>query len=234
VKRVGFRILPGKEPINLAAQSESPDDLRKIYAARFSGHAVYRTSVWKILTSTFFSRWIKPVDTVLDLGCGYGEFINNVSAAKKYAMDLNPSARDLVAPDVELLLQDCSQPWPLAANSLDVVFTSNFFEHLPTKQSLRSTLTEAFRCLKPGGYLIALGPNVKIIAGHYWDFFDHYLPLTELSLEEAMTIIGYQVNATARFLPYTMSMGSQPPLWMLRSIFVSLCCGDCSAISFWS
>jgi hypothetical protein len=40
--------------------------------------------------------------------------------------------------------------------------------------------------------------------------------LTELSLEEAMTIIGYQVNATARFLPYTMSMGSQPPLWMLR------------------
>ena len=30
---------------------------------------------------------------VLDLGCGYGEFINNVSCTKKFAMDLNPTAR---------------------------------------------------------------------------------------------------------------------------------------------
>src|SRR5271168_878153 len=92
---------------------ESPADLKKIYAARFSGHWEYRNKVWRILTANYFSRWIKPDDSVLDLGCGYGEFINNVSATKKYAMDLNPSAKEHVLDGVQLLEQDCSLPWPL-------------------------------------------------------------------------------------------------------------------------
>jgi SAM-dependent methyltransferase len=198
------------------SQSELTADLQKIYAARFSGHEAYRNEVWKILTAEFFSKWIKADHTILDLGCGYGEFSNNVVAKKKYAMDLNPSARSYVVDDVELLQQDCSQTWPLATNSLDTVFTSNFFEHLPTKQALQATLGEAHRCLKPGGRLIALGPNIKYLPGRYWDFFDHYLALTELSLAEAMGMTGFTTEATAKFLPYSMSQGRQPPLWTLQ------------------
>ena len=37
---------------------------------------------------SFFSRWIPADATVLDLGCGYCEFINAVRARKKYAMDV--------------------------------------------------------------------------------------------------------------------------------------------------
>lgn len=202
--------------MKVTSQPESPADLTKIYAARFAGHSQYRNEVWRILTSDFFSRWIKRDHSVLDLGCGYGEFINNMSAARKFAMDLNPSAREHVSKDVQLLEQDCSLPWPLADNSLDVVFTSNFFEHLPTKQALQSTLVEAYRCLRPNGYLIALGPNIKFVPGRYWDFFDHHLALTEQSLSEAMAITGYRVEVIPKFLPYTMSQGSQPPLWALR------------------
>ena len=133
-------------------------------------------------------------------------------------MDLNPSAKDHLSGDVELFEQDCSSPWPLATGSLDVVFTSNFFEHLPTKQALQLALGEAHRCLKPKGRLIALGPNVKFLSGKYWDFFDHHLALTELSLSEVLTMTGYRVEqAIPKFLPYTMSQGSEPPLWTLRA-----------------
>jgi SAM-dependent methyltransferase len=198
--------------------SELPEDLQKLYTTRFTGHEDYRNRIWRILTSEFFSRWVKPTDTVLDLGCGYGEFINNISAGKKYAMDLNPSTRNQVAPDVQFLEQDCSLSWPVPENSLDIVFTSNFFEHLPTKQVLLLTMTEAQRCLKPGGRLIALGPNVKYLTGTYWDFFDHYLPLTELSISELMSLSGLQIEQSIdRFLPYTMSMGHQPALWKVRA-----------------
>ena len=59
--------------------------------------------------------------------------------------------------DVRFLQQDCSTRWPCDDQSLDVVFTSNFFEHLPSKDALKLTLEEAFRCLKPGGKLLAHG-----------------------------------------------------------------------------
>lgn len=197
--------------------SELGAELQRIYNIRFSGREGYRTQVWRILVSEVFSKWLKPSDSVLDLGCGYGEFVNNVQAGAKFAMDLNPSARDHIVPGVHLLVQDCSARWELPDNSLDVVFTSNFFEHLPTKQALQATLLEARRCLKPRGRLIAMGPNVKFLSGEYWDFFDHQLPLTDLSLSEVLVMTGYGVElAIPRFLPYTMSQGFQPPLWTLR------------------
>jgi SAM-dependent methyltransferase len=196
--------------------------LQSIYATRFSGLEEYRLQVWQILIAQFFSRWIRPEHQVLDLGCGYGEFINTTPAARKFAMDLNPATKDRLNPDIELFSQDCSKPWPLADASLDVVFTSNFFEHLPNKQLLQETLAEAFRCLKPGGRLIALGPNIKFLPGKYWDFFDHYIELTELSLAEAMTMTGYQMEKVIpKFLPYSMSQGSRPPLWTLK-LFLKL------------
>jgi SAM-dependent methyltransferase len=100
---------------------------------------------------------------------------------------------------------------------LDVVFTSNVFEHLPDKASLARTLAQAFRCLKPGGQLICMGPNIKFLPGQYWDFFDHYLPLTELALEEGCQLAGFATDhVIARFLPYSMSQGFTPPLAFLR------------------
>jgi SAM-dependent methyltransferase len=201
----------------LISPSELGAELQRIYKIRFSGREAYRVQVWRILVSQFFSHWLQPSYAVLDLGCGYGEFINTVSVAARFAMDLNPSTREHLSPDVTFLQQDCSAPWELPEASLDVVFTSNFFEHLPSKQALQSTLLEAHRCLRPGGRLIAMGPNVKFLSGKYWDFFDHQLPLTDLSLSEVLVMTGYQVErAVPRFLPYSMSQGFQPPLWTLR------------------
>ena len=42
----------GKETMTQSnAQSESPENLKNIYGARFSGHQAYRNEVWRILTS---------------------------------------------------------------------------------------------------------------------------------------------------------------------------------------
>jgi len=197
--------------------SESAKELQRIYHRRFSQTSEYRNRVWQVLASSFFNRWIPADAAVLDLGCGYGEFINNITAEKKYAMDLNPDARKHLAPAVHFFEQDCSLSWPLPDNALGAVFTSNFFEHLPDKQCLKQTLHQVFRCLKPGGRLIAMGPNIKFLPGLYWDFFDHHTILTEASLGEVLEMEGFLLElVTPRFLPYTLVNAPEYPLLLLR------------------
>jgi SAM-dependent methyltransferase len=195
----------------------SPKDLQEIYNRRFQANLAYRNRVWQVLTADFFSRWIGPTDHVLDLGCGYCQFINNIACAKKYGMDLNPSATDHAAKNVTLIQQDCATRWPFDDNFLDAVFTSNFFEHLPTKSALQNTLREAFRCLKPGGKIIALGPNIRYLAAEYWDFFDHHLALSDKSLVEVLENTGFVVSESIpRFLPFTMVNSREYPPVFLR------------------
>jgi len=201
----------GEERIELQSELEA------IYANRFKTTEVYRTEVWKTLIRHWFQAYVPSQAAVLDLGCGYGEFINNIRCARKYGMDLNPSTKKKLNPEVTFLAQDCSAPWELPDQTLDVVFTSNFFEHLLSKSDLTRTIAQAVRCLKVGGQLIAMGPNIKCVGGAYWDFYDHHLALTELSLKEAFEAAGLQTESVReRFLPYTMVNASAYPLALLR------------------
>ena len=205
----------------MANKSEAPQDareftLQRIYSTRFAGKASYRAKVWQVL-APYFGQWFPSTGTILDLGAGYCEFINNADAGVKYAMDLNPDVHNQAAQGVAVLQQDCTDRWPLPGETLDAVFTSNFLEHLPDKDAVRKVLENAYQCLKPGGRFIALGPNIKYLPGAYWDFFDHYVELTELSLAEGLSNCGYEIEqAVPRFLPYTMSRGRQYPAWVLK------------------
>jgi SAM-dependent methyltransferase len=204
--------------------TEHVQDLTAIYHRRFGQTAAYRNRVWQELTASFFRSWVRPDATVLDLGCGYGEFINNVRAGRKLAMDLNAGVAEHLAEDVEFIEQDCSAEWPLADQTLDVVFSSNFFEHLPDKACLTRTLQQALRCLKPGGRLIAVGPNIKYLPGVYWDFFDHHIPLSEASLAEALEVEGFVIEKIVpRFLPYTLVGAPEYPIFLLK-LYLALPC----------
>jgi SAM-dependent methyltransferase len=216
---------PGHCYDGLKHMSEPPhssEELRKIYDNRFSGHLEYRNKVWRVLTSHYFSKLIPPTAAVLDLGCGYGEFINNIECSEKFAMDMNPSSREYLSKGVQFLEQDCSRPWALPDRRLDVVFSSNFFEHLPSKTVLSDTIAQATRCLKEGGMLIAIGPNARLVGGAYWDFWDHHLPLTDGALSELLRLQGFQiVFSVPRFLPYTM-VNRRPVPILLVSIYLKM------------
>jgi SAM-dependent methyltransferase len=193
------------------------DELRKIYDARFGGNIVYRRKVWQVLVRDFFQNYVSTDARVLDLGCGYGEFINAIECREKFGMDLNPDAPTHLNPAVKFFEQDCSLRWQLDDVSLDVVFTSNFFEHLPDKAALGRTLDEIFRCLAPGGILIAMGPNLRYLPGAYWDFWDHHVALTDKSLGEGLSSRGFQIlESIPKFLPYTMVNQREYPMAILR------------------
>jgi len=188
------------------------------YRMRFAKLEHYRNDVWRILCEQYFNKLIPTDAKVLDLGSGWGEFINNIKASQKYAMDLNPETGKRLAADILFLHQDCSKVWEgVQTDSLDVVFTSNFLEHLPDKAQVEQTIDEAYRCLKNEGIVICLSPNYKYVSGQYWDFWDHYIPITDLSISELLKLKGFRIELRLpRFLPYSMSNGKAPPLLLLK------------------
>ena len=72
----------------------------------------------------------------------------------------------------------------MADDSVDRVFVSNFFEHVP-REVITSTLLEARRVLRPDGRLLVLEPNVRYCAKDYWMFFDHITAVDDRALAEA-------------------------------------------------
>ena len=84
------------------------------------------------------------------------------------------------------------------------IFMSNYLEHLYSRDVVVEQLRVAARLLLPGGHLIVLQPNVRLVGQRYWDFIDHHVALTERSLEEAAELADLRtVKLIPRFLPYS-------------------------------
>ena len=180
-------------------------ELRKLYRHRFDPNDVLaKERIWRVLCEDYFSRWVSADDTIVDVGAGYCEFINNIQGKRKIAVDINPDVRRFANPGIEIINEPCTQLSSLESGFADVVFMSNFLEHLPNKAAVFETLSEAKRILKTGGKLMMLQPNIRFLAGEYWDFFDHHTPLSDRSLAEALESLDMHIDVMIpRFLPYT-------------------------------
>jgi ubiquinone/menaquinone biosynthesis C-methylase UbiE len=192
-------------------------DLDVLYQARFDSEDLEKKArIWKVLCSGYFQKFVRPQDTVLDLACGTGEFINNIHAAGRIGVDLRTESEAAVHPDVRFLMASATDLSALDDASVDCVFTSNFLEHLPTKDDMLKVLSGVHRILRPGGRFLIMGPNIRYVPGAYWDFFDHHLPLTERSVAEALLLSGFCIERVIdRFLPYsTKSRFPQAP-WLV-------------------
>jgi SAM-dependent methyltransferase len=194
------------------------EDLQALYRQRFEAEQASRREVWRVLVDAWFGRYLEGVDSVLDLGSGWGHFVNQVDVPRRYAIDLNPDAQRWLDPGVELVAADALEPWPVGEDSLDVVFSSNFLEHLPSREAVSAVLDHAHRHLRPGGRLVLLGPNIRYMGGAYWDFFDHVVPLSERSLSEALVVSNFRLEEViGRFLPATMAGKTVPPSFVIRA-----------------
>jgi SAM-dependent methyltransferase len=184
-----------------------------LYTYRFDAAArAAKTRVWAVLCAEFFQRYVAPDAAVLDLGAGYCEFINHIRCARKFAVDANPEVATLAAADVEVHCGGCDHLDWLADASVDVVFASNIFEHLPDSGALLAVLAEIRRVLRPSGRLLILQPNIRYAYREYWDFLDHHLPLSHASIAEALAISGFSiVELRPRFLPSSTKSGW--PMW---------------------
>jgi SAM-dependent methyltransferase len=194
--------------------------LDRLYANRFpEADRARKAQLWQTLCAAFFARYVAPADTVLDLGAGYCDFINNVVAQRRIAVDLNPDTQRHAAAGVEVLAIDLEHLHTrLAPGSVDLVFASNVLEHLRSPDALLAVLESVHSVLRPRGQLVIMQPNVRHVGAGFWDFFDHTLPLTEKGMAEALGVAGFEVRELrSRFLPYTTKSLLPQWSWLVRA-----------------
>lgn len=158
---------------------------------------------WREITR-HLQRYVPADAVVLDIGADRGNFIRHVEARERWASDLRDTSSHLPG-DVHfvesdgLLLEE-----HLPRGYFDLVFMSNYLEHLASPDAVIEQLRVAARLLKPGGRVLVLQPNIRLVGHAYWDYVDHKVALTERSLVEAGTVAGFMtVRLITRFLPYT-------------------------------
>jgi SAM-dependent methyltransferase len=200
------------------ARAVSGESSQRIYRRRFDeADRAAKAAVWRVVVADGLQRWIPTGAAVLDVGCGYGEFLNHVRAARRIGVDINPDSRAALERGIEFHGGDVRELSFLPDASVDVVFTSNLLEHLPSKHDVELLLREARRVLRRGGHLIALGPNLRFLPGVYWDFWDHLTPITDRSLVEVLESLELRaIDVIPRWLPYTTCSALPRAPWMVK------------------
>ena len=189
---------------------------KQIYRTRFGEEEMGgRIELWQVLCTHWFSRYIPEDSTTLDLGAGACEFINNIPATRKYAIDHNPDVTTFADPSVTCIVAELvAGLQSLESDHIDRIVVSNVFEHLPDRDYLYGCLAECYRVLKPGGKIIVMQPNIRVVKERFYDYSDHSLPLTEKGMAESIASNGFSLEEVrTRFLPYTTK--SRYPKWPL-------------------
>jgi SAM-dependent methyltransferase len=166
-----------------------------------------RILVWKEIVR-YLKKFISSDSTVVDLGAGYCDFINNIDAKEKYAIDSSPELKNFVGSKIRSLVTFCWDLSYIKDSSIDIIHASNLLEHL-SDEELQKTINEIKRILKSEGMLIVMQPNYKYSAKKYFDDPTHKKIFTDEILQDFLISNGFNIiQKKVKFLP--LSIKSRP------------------------
>jgi SAM-dependent methyltransferase len=180
-----------------------------------------REVVWKSLWRFHFCKLISPNDCVLDLGCGYGDFINNVVARRRIAVDLWEGFVQYVDAGVEAIIGSVTDLDCIEDGIVDFAFASNLFEHLSQNTASR-LLTILSRKLSRNGTINILQPNYRYAYKSYFDDYTHISIFSHISMADFLKANGFSAfEIWPRFLPLTVKSRLPISPWLIKAYLAS-------------
>lgn len=168
-----------------------------------------RAVVWKEIVS-YLSKFIPKNGTVVDIGAGYCDFINNVDSKNRIAVDYSPDFKQYAKEGIRTIQSPVTDMMEINSDSADLVFASNLFEHL-SDDELEKTIGEVKRVLKKGGRLILMQPNYRLSYKTYFDDPTHKKVFSDTALRAFLISFGFEIEMEKpRFLPF--SLKSRPSI----------------------
>jgi len=176
----------------------STDDLGEIYGLRFSeADAQEKDLIWREVTR-FLQRFVAPDAAILDIACDRGDFIRNVVGGERWASDLRDVRGELPEEIRFVQANGLELDRVLPNRHFDVAFSATTSSTCQRASDVIEQFRVAHRLLKPGGSVIVLQPNIRLVGARYWDFIDHSVALTEQSLTEAAELAGFRAETVIK------------------------------------
>ncbi|MBN1579133.1 MAG: class I SAM-dependent methyltransferase [Anaerolineae bacterium] len=144
--------------------------------AAFLQYIGYDTELQKV-HQRFYVPFFADCQRVVDLGCGYGDFVELLVEQGIGAIGVDADsvacqaaqARDLVVVNQDVFEYLSGLP----AESVDGVFAAHLVEHLAFEQVLE-LIRSAYRVLKPGGVIVLATPDPRSLYAHLDMFYLHF------------------------------------------------------------
>ncbi len=180
-----------------------------------------REVVWSVLCK-IIQKDIPAHAKILDIGAGYCNFINNIIAQEKHALDNASDLSTFASKDVTIHLRPCSDLSCFQDDYFDFIFSSNLFEHL-SREDFEKTIEEVMRVLRVGGRLGILQPNYKYCFKNYFDDYTHRLVFSHVSLSDVLKAGGFNVvKIIPRYLPFSIKSANFPVFRLMIKLYMFL------------
>ena len=183
-----------------------------------------RTDVWKVISGHVHEAMGEPA-CVLDPAAGRGEFINQVPAKERWAVDQVAYEEGTYDSAVKLVVSDIFEA-DLPSSHFDGVWVSNTLEHLLTQEAVATFLERMHASMRDGGRIAIMGPNFRYTVKEYFDFADHTLIFTHNAIAEHLYAAGFEPQRIVpQYLPFSFRQRlppapalvdrylKTPPLW---------------------
>ncbi|HLD98627.1 MAG TPA: class I SAM-dependent methyltransferase [Bdellovibrionota bacterium] len=169
-----------------------------------------RELVWRVLGRYFQDRF-QIKGKILDLGCGYGQFIKNLASETRYAFDIDPGFAKYLDESIQFRSGKLSElPTSFETDRFDWVLISNFLEHLERGQ-ISALFADLKRIMNSGGQMLILMPNYSRCSKEYFDDFTHVTPISGNALKDWLTSFGFEITFFhPGFMPFSVKDSRLP------------------------
>jgi ubiquinone/menaquinone biosynthesis C-methylase UbiE len=141
----------------------------------------------------------KKDQTILEAGCGRGEFLLGFKkiGMKTIGIDLSKNGCS-ISNELEFVggIDLENNKWPFEDNSIDIIYSKSLLEHFHNPLNY---LSECKRVLKKGGKLLTLTPDWETCYKKFYDDYTHRSPFTNLGLIQILNIAGFEDVEVVKF-----------------------------------
>jgi len=152
------------------------------------GTRTWKTFKWILVHCIKYYHSEEPISTIVDLGCGNGEFLETCAHFGIPAIGIDAEKDALITCQSKGLsvkeTNMSSDQLPFADNSISIVVCSQLIEHLEKKDGIH-LMNEVYRILKNNGLVLIYSPSYYNRSGRTMPFHLHCWKPNDLKHELA-------------------------------------------------